>query len=130
MDSGPQPTSTATAATILFQRQRPHRHHHLQPRRGSRHLPCTNPWNATNLAVGAHTLTISATNAGGTGSASYSWTIVPAPVPAPTVTITNGPLTTTAVTTASIAFTTTDPTATIDCSLDGSDRRPRASPDG
>ena len=80
---------------------------------------CNSPWSATNLAVGTHTLTINASNAGGTGTAVYSWTITAPPVSAPAVTVTNGPAAATGSTDATVDFTVNDPTATVMCSLDG-----------
>src|SRR6185312_14399421 len=88
---------------------------------------CASPWTATNLAIGSHTLTISATNAGGTGAASYTWTIVPVPVAAPTVTVTSGPLLSTSATDATIAFSVSDPAASVVCSVDGGAASPCAS---
>ena len=127
VDSGPQPSGTATDATVQFSVSDPTATVTCSLD-GGPSTTCASPWTATNLAVGTHTLDISATNAGGTGTASYTWTIVPVPVAAPTVTVTSGPLLSTSATDATIAFTVSDPAATIVCSIDGGAASPCSSP--
>ena len=118
VDSGPQPSTTSTDATIGFTVSDPTASVTCALDGGAA-SSCTSPWTATGLPVGSHTLTVSATNAGGTGTASYSWTITAPPVAPPTVTVTGGPVTNTIATDASITFTVSDPTASVTCALDG-----------
>ena len=118
VDSGPQPSGTATDATISFTVSDPTAAVTCSLD-GTPYTGCSSPWTATSLAVGSHTLNISATNAGGTGSASYTWTIAAIPVPVPTVTVTSGPRASTTAADATISFNVSDPTATVTCSLDG-----------
>jgi hypothetical protein len=77
---------------------------------------CSSPWTGSGLALGTHTLTISATNSGGTDTASYSWTVIP--TPPVVVTLTASPPAQTFTKSATFAWT---PTAglTYQCSLDG-----------
>jgi len=79
-------------------------------------VPCSSPWSASGLSPGAHSLVIFATNASGSGSNSVSWTVLNA---APAVTITSGPGSSSYVTNATVAFTVSDSSATVTCSLDG-----------
>jgi putative nucleotidyltransferase with HDIG domain len=80
---------------------------------------CHGNWSGSNFSLGSHTLTISATNAGGTGTATYSWTRTGAAPPAPTVNVISGPASLTASTAAMVSFTVDDSSATVTCSLDG-----------
>ena len=79
---------------------------------------CTSPQAYTGLSQGTHTVSVAATNAGGTGSASVSFTV---DIVAPTVVISapaNGSTTGSSVTT---TFTATDATTTVTgttCKLD------------
>ncbi len=119
--SGPVSSTAATAATITFDVSDPAATLTCSLDAAPA-VPCTSPWAATGLAVGSHTLTISATNAGGTGTASYSWTVTappPPPVGAPTVSVDSGPQASTTATDATIGFTVSDPAATVTCALDG-----------
>ncbi len=127
VDSGPQLSGTATDAAVVFSVSDPTAVVTCSVD-GGPPTSCASPWTATNLAIGSHTLTISATNAGGTGTAGYTWTIVPVPVAAPTVTVTSGPLVSTSATDATIGFTVSDPAATIVCSLNGAPVTPCSSP--
>jgi hypothetical protein len=80
---------------------------------------CTSPYSMTNLAVGSHSVTVSATNIAGTGSATTTaWTVQPPPLPAPVVTITSAPSGSTTATTASIAWTATNSPTSTTCKLD------------
>ncbi len=120
--SGPVASTSATDATITFDTSDPTATISCSLD-GAPAGACANPWAATNLGVGSHTLTIAATNAAGTGAASYSWTVTPPPPPsvgAPTITVDSGPQPSTTATAATISFSVSDPTATVTCSLDGS----------
>jgi hypothetical protein len=78
---------------------------------------CTSPWSASGLAVGSHTVTITASNGGKTGTASYSWTILPPP----NVTITSGPANGSSNLGPNVTFTFVSDVsgATFQCSVDG-----------
>lgn len=89
---------------------------------------CSDPWSATALALGPHTVVIDASNAGGSGSGSFSWTVVSPPVGAPTVTIDSGPPASAAPPDATVTFTVSDPLATVTCSLDGASASACTSP--
>ena len=128
--SGPVPSTSATDATITFAVSDPAATV-ICSLDGAAPTACANPWTATNLGVGSHTLTVTASNAGGTGSASYSWTITPPPPPpvgAPTVTVDSGPQSSGTATDATVVFSVSDPTATVTCSLDGGPSTSCASP--
>lgn len=124
--SGPVPSADSTDASVSFAVSDPSAVVTCSLD-GSAALPCTNPWTATGLDVGAHTLMISATNAGGTGTATYTWTVTappPPPVGAPAVTVSSGPPTSTTSTAATITFAVSDPTATVTCSIDAAPASP------
>lgn len=89
---------------------------------------CTSPVALGPLADGAHTFTVTATDAvGNTGLPSTAtWTVDTSPPPAPTVT--TGPATPTNATTATFVVHSSDPTATLACSLDGATFAPCTSP--
>jgi hypothetical protein len=81
---------------------------------------CTSPYSMTNLSIGSHTVTVSATNIAGTGSASTTaWTVQSPQVGAPVVTITSAPSGSTASTSASIAWTATNSPTSTTCAIDG-----------
>lgn len=80
---------------------------------------CTGTWSASNLPIGDHTLSITATNAGGSGSATHSWTVTAPPTPAPVVTVVSAPPAAGTSTTATVTFGVDDPAAIVTCSLDG-----------
>jgi hypothetical protein len=86
---------------------------------------CSNPWTASNLALGTHELAITAANAAGSTTVFHRWTIAAPPPPpptwaAPTATVTSGPVASSSSTDAVVTFTVSDPTAAVTCSLDGS----------
>ncbi len=116
--AGPVPNTIATDATIDFAVSDPNAALTCSLD-GASFTSCASPWTDTNLAVGSHTLTIAATNAGGVRTTSYSWTITSPPVTAPTVFVISGPVPSTTATDATITFTVSDPAAAISCSLDG-----------
>jgi hypothetical protein len=85
---------------------------------------CTSPRELTGLTPGTHTFEVRATDLRGNTDdtpAVHTWTIV-APPPdttAPQVTINSGPDPSTVLTSATFGFTVDDPTATVECSVDG-----------
>jgi len=81
---------------------------------------CTSPKSYAGLGDGSHTFQVRATDAAGNTSAATSaaWTVDTVPPPVPT--ITTGPAAQTTATTASLAFTDTEPGVTFLCSLNGS----------
>ncbi len=91
---------------------------------------CSSPLALNGLGLGSHTVTVRATNAGGTGQAVATWTIVAPPPGAPTLTITSAPTGSTTATTASIGFTTSGTGVTVTCALDAGAAVSCASPAG
>ena len=78
---------------------------------------CTSPKDFSGLANGTHSFTAKATDAAGnTGSASYSWSVDTA---VPVVTINQGPVNPTNLTGATFSFTSSKPSSTFECQLDG-----------
>ena len=78
---------------------------------------CASPRDISGLANGTHTFTAKGTDAAGnTGSASYSWTVDTA---APVVTINQAPASPTNQTGATFTFTSSKPSSTFECQLDG-----------
>ena len=79
---------------------------------------CTSPKGYTSLADGSHTFYVEATDPAGNTStpASYTWTV---DTTAPSISIDSQPGLVTNSTTASFTFSSTDPTASFQCSLDG-----------
>jgi hypothetical protein len=92
---------------------------------GAAAAPCSSPWVSPALALGAHTVTIVATNAGGSATAVAAWSVVPA---APTITLTTAPAGTTTSATATIAWNTAGTVTTTHCSLDAGPLAPCTSP--
>ncbi len=87
--------------------------------------PCTSPASWSGLGVGPHSVTVRATNAGGSTDAVVSWTVA---VTAPTVSISSAPPATTPATSATIAWVATGTVSATTCSLDGGAFAPCASP--
>jgi len=79
---------------------------------------CTSPRSYSGLADGSHTFRVRATDAAGnTGAATtHTWVIDTAPPPAPS--ITSGPSDPTNATSATFAFSDTEPGVTLFCQLD------------
>jgi large repetitive protein len=76
---------------------------------------CTSPRNATVAATaGAHSLSVTVTNAGGSSTATANWSVVP--TAGPTVKITSPAPTSGSVT---INYTITGAATTVSCTLDG-----------
>jgi putative nucleotidyltransferase with HDIG domain len=116
--SGPAASTPATNATVAFSADDPSASVTCSLD-GAAASPCSGSWSRSGLAVGSHVLTIAATNAGGTGTQTYSWTVTATLPAAPTVTVTSGPAASSTQTSANVAFTVDDSSATVTCSLDG-----------
>ncbi len=78
---------------------------------------CTSPKAYAGLAVGSHTVTVVATNAGGSSApGAVTWEVFP---PAPTVTLTTRPSGNTAATSMTLAWTTSGVVDSTTCRIDG-----------
>ncbi len=89
--------------------------------------PCASPKSYSDLAEGAHTLTVKATDPAGNPSAetSYTWTIDTA---APTATITDKPVDPSNIAGPSFTFTASQPGSTFECKLNAAAFAPCTSP--
>lgn len=90
--------------------------------------PCTSPWTATNLAEGAHTFTVTATDAAGNRDATpatHTWTV---DTQAPDTVIVTAPASLTANTVAVFTFVSTEEGGTFLCALDDALPVPCTSP--
>ena len=95
---------------------------------------CTSPVSYTGLSVGTHSFQVRSSDQNGSDPtpASHTWTVDTTP-PAgdttpPETTITSGPPATSTSTSASFAFTSSEPNSTFQCSLDGAPRVACTSP--
>jgi hypothetical protein len=85
---------------------------------------CTTPWTTPSLSDGPHTVSVRATDVAGNTDASpatRAFTVVAAPpddTTAPDTSLTSGPSGTTSSTTASFAFSSSEPSSTFECKLD------------
>jgi parallel beta-helix repeat protein len=89
---------------------------------GASFTPCTTPRDLTGLSVGSHTFEVRAIDIKGnvdSTPASRTWTVVAPPKDeeAPNTSIDSGPDPTTVQTAAKFTFSSEDPTATFECSL-------------
>jgi len=116
IDSGPAASTPVTTATFGF--------HSTDPAAtftckldAAAAAACTSPKSYTALAVGSHTFTVFATDAGVSDAspATATWTVIASP----DTIIDSGPAASTPVTTASFAFHSPNPAATFTCQLDG-----------
>jgi RNA polymerase sigma factor (sigma-70 family) len=94
------------------------------------HSACTSPVQLANLAAGAHTFSVRATDkAGNVGrDATVSWTYTPPDTTAPTVRIASAPAARTSDTSATFSFSADENGVTFRCSLDGGAERACSSP--
>jgi RNA polymerase sigma factor (sigma-70 family) len=85
------------------------------------YAPCTSPRALAGLGAGAHVFSVRAADkAGNVGRpASVSWTYTPPDTTAPTVSISSAPPASTTETSASFAFTASEPGVAFECALDG-----------
>jgi hypothetical protein len=85
---------------------------------------CTTPWTTPSLSDGPHTVSVRATDVAGNTDAlpaTRAFTVVAAPpddTTAPDTSLTSGPSGTTSSTTASFAFSSSEPSSTFECKLD------------
>jgi hypothetical protein len=89
---------------------------------GSAYTPCTSGVTYTNLADGAHTFTVTATDAANNTDptpATRTWTVDTTDITPPDTTITSGPTGTVSTATATFDFTATEAGSTFACTLDG-----------
>ena len=84
---------------------------------------CKSPVHLSGLDPGQHTFSVRATDKAGTvgDPASVGWTYTPPDTTPPSVTIASRPPASTTETSASFAFSSSEPGSTFRCSLDGSD---------
>ena len=77
---------------------------------------CTSPVTVSGLSPGAHRMAIQGTNTDGTygNPTTWSWAVT-----GPVTTISSGPAPSTTATSATLAWSSTQPSATYTCSLDG-----------
>jgi RNA polymerase sigma factor (sigma-70 family) len=82
---------------------------------------CASPMSVNGLAIAAHTFSVRAKDAAGNvGSATASWKVVPPPdTTPPTVTFTSAPADGSSSTSASFAFSGSEPGLSFTCALDG-----------
>jgi len=122
--SEPALSTTATSGTFTFASSESGSSFECKLDSGS-WAACTSPKRYTGLAVGAHQFSVRATDAAGntdTSPATYSWTVTTTePQPdetAPNTTIGSGPGSSTAATTASFAFSSSESGSSFQCKLD------------
>ena len=120
IDSGPAATTGSSVATFTFSGSDA-----VTPASqltfecsldGGAFEPCTSP-HVENVTVGAHTFAVRATDLAGNVDATpatHAWTVV-----APETTLDGDPPASTASATTTFHFTSDDPNATFECSLDG-----------
>lgn len=124
--SGPSGMTASTSATFNFSSD-PGTTFECQLDGGA-WASCTNPVTFTNLAQGAHALSVRARDPAGNTDptpASASWTV---DTVAPDVSLTSAPAFLTSSTTATFAFQSSDSTAAFECALDTGTYAPCASP--
>ncbi|WP_370249599.1 hypothetical protein [Nocardioides sp.] len=118
INSGPASPSTSTTEIFLFSSDRADATFECSLD-SAPFTACTSPTTYTGLAPGQHTFAVRASSGGLTDATpdTLSWTLIGAGPP--TTTIGSGPLNNTTARTASFTFSSTDATATFECSLDG-----------
>lgn len=125
--SGPPPVSITGATSFTFTATRAGASFACMLDGGAP-TPCTSPQDYGNLAPGNHTFTVTATSLAGVSDptpAGYAWTV---DTLAPQTTITSAPSGSVTATSATIDFTSDDPTATFECRLDGAAWHPCSAP--
>jgi hypothetical protein len=121
IDSGPNGSATATTASFAFSSSEPNSTFECKLDTGA-YGECSSPKAYDDLAVGSHSFSVRATDAAGNTDASPAtrmWTITaPQDTTPPVTTIDSGPNGSTAATSASFAFSASEPGATFECRLD------------
>jgi large repetitive protein len=119
IESGPAATTASSTATFFFSTGDPNDQtatYECSLDRGLSWSGCESPHVIEGLVPGSYDLLVRATSTAGvldTTPATHSWTVV-----APDTTIESGPAASTLSTTAEFRFSSTDPEATFECSLD------------
>jgi hypothetical protein len=127
IDSGPSGLTASTTATFTFSADEPGSTFACALD-GAAFSTCASPQSYSNLAQGAHTFEVRATDPAGNTDptpASRSWTVSTV---APETTIDSGPSGPTASTTATFTFSADEPGSTFACALDGAAFSACASP--
>ena len=121
VDSGPNGSTTSTSASFAFSSSETGSTFECKLDSGS-WASCTTPKAYSALSAGSHTFNVRATDAAGNtdaSPASQSWTVTaPADTTAPETTIDSGPSGSTTSTSASFAFSSSEPGSTYECQLD------------
>jgi CSLREA domain-containing protein len=126
---GPAAESDSTTATFTFSTDGPAGTTYECSLDGQPYAACDNPATFTDVPFGEHELLVRAVTPGGVtdqSEATYSWTT--GDLSTLTVTVDSAPPAETADTTATVAFTIDNPTASARCSLDGAPLAPCESP--
>ena len=130
--SGPSQTTTSPSATFSFSSSEPSSSFECRIDTGH-WASCVSPTGYTDLSPGPHTFAARATDPAGNTRptpATWDWTVVPvsSDTVAPESTIVTGPPVTTASTSATFDFVSSEPDSTFECLLDAGDWTPCASP--
>jgi CSLREA domain-containing protein len=121
IDSGPAATTTSTSASFSFSASEPGSTFECSLDGGA-FAGCTSPSDYSGLADGRHEFRVRATDAAANAGtpAIQAWTIEPPPdTTEPETTIDSGPRALTSSTSASFSFSSSKPSSTFECSLDG-----------
>jgi hypothetical protein len=131
INSGPSGTTTSTSASLGFSSSEGSSTFQCKLDSGS-WGPCASPKSYSSLVIGSHAFSVKATDAAGNTDASpatRSWTVqATADTTAPQTSISSGPSGTTASTTASLGFSSSESGSTFQCSLDSGSWGTCASP--
>jgi large repetitive protein len=125
IDSGPPSTSTSTSAIFTFASEAGVTY--ACSLDGGTYEPCTSPATYSGLSEGGHTLAVRATDAAGNtdqSPATRAWTVDLAPE----TTIHDSPAASTASSTATFTFSSSDPGSSFECALDAGAYSSCASP--
>jgi len=121
--SGPSAKTTSTAASFAFSSSESNSSFECKLDSGS-WSACTTPKSYSSLATGSHQFSVRAIDAAknvDTTPATQSWTVeaaTPADTTPPQTSITSGPASKTTSTSASFAFSSSEPGSTFECKLD------------
>jgi hypothetical protein len=131
IDSGPNGSTTSTSATFAFSSSEPNSTFECKLDTGA-FASCSSPKSYSGLDTGSHSFSVRATDAAGNtdpSPATRMWTIAPpADTTAPVTAIDSSPNGLTTATSASFAFSASEPGATFECQLDSGDYAACSSP--
>ncbi len=134
LSDGPPPVTTGTSATFTFDSAQPDLAGFRCSIDHTNFVPCVSPKTYYAFAVGAHSFEVSAVDTAGNADATpaiSTWTIAaPADTTPPDTSITDGPAATTASTTASFIFSSTESGSSFECKLDAGAFEPCSRPKG